>query len=317
MRTKTITLEHRPELAAHDAHGHVRAEVLLELSGGAGFNAAYELLAEYFGPRGEVEDLSALRRLVDAPWTHGEIQCRYDVMLARDAKGALLGAGDFFITVDAAQRFVLGVWNNMHVAPAARGRGIGSMLDDELGVRVRDIAAAAGLAQNATLLIASDLSPIDIDDLDTWRRMLLWSRRGYRLLPYAAFPLAHLELVDPSGSAHHLPPQPALTVVRRADEPRALAVLPRDALYGLVGSLVAIDGALIRDDSWMDNAARIRRAIDAFPHDEVALLPLPGEARTLAELSPLLRGAAFTGAAPHEDELRWLAAQCRQRGWTC
>lgn len=286
--------------------------ITFDRAGAAEFDVAYDALARYFLPRGEVDAREALRRVHAAPWEHGALLCSYEAVLVRDAAGALLGASDLYVLLDRARGTATCLVSNVHVEPGPRSRAIGLWMDEALGAFLDEIAAERDFRSGGPRLVAGDVEAIDAGDVDTWTRLVLWSLRGLRLVPHDAFPLQHLSNVDAAG--RRLPPTPAFLVIRRAGEPRRLDRLGREALHSLADGLAAINAALIGDDAAAAEAARLRRAIAAAP-GEVALQPLPGEAQTLDAITPLLRRVAFEGAAPEEHELRWLAARIAERGW--
>lgn len=287
--------------------------ITFERVGAAEFDVAYDALARYFAPRGEVDAREALRRVHAEPWEHGALLCSYEAVLARDAAGVLLGASDLYVLLDRARGVGTCLISNVHVEPGPRSRGVGLWMDEALGAFLDEIAAERGFPPGGPRLVVGDVEAIDADDLDTWTRLVLWSLRGLRLIPYDVFPLKHLSNVDAAG--RRLPPMPAFLLIRGAGEPRRLDRLGRDTLHSLADGLAAINAALIGDEDAAEYLAWLRRTIAAAPA-EVALTPLPGEARTLEAIAPLLRSVAFEGAAPAARELQWLAVRIAERGWS-
>lgn len=279
----------------------------------AEFDVAYDALARYFQPRGEVDAREVLRRVHAEPWEQGALLCSYEAVLVRDTTGALVGASDLYILLDRVRGIATCLISNVHVEPGPRSRGIGLWMDEALGAFLDVVAAERGFPPGGLRLVAGDVEAIDVDDLDSWTRLVLWSFRGLRLIPYEVFPLKHLANIDAAG--RRLPPMPALVVIRRAGEPRRLDRLGREALHSLADGIAAIDGALIGEEASAKYVACLRRAIAAAP-DEVALMPLPGETQTIGAIAPLLRSVAFAGAEPTERELQWLVARIAERGWS-
>jgi hypothetical protein len=279
----------------------------------AEFDVAYDALARYFQPRGEVDPREVLRRLHAEPWEQGPLQCSYEAVLVRDATGALVGASDLYILLDRVRGIATCLISSVHVEPGPRSRAIGLWMDEALGAFLDVVAAERGFPPGGLRLVAGDVKAIDVDDLDSWTRLLLWSFRGLRMIPYEVFPLMHLADIDAAG--RRMPPTPALVVIRRAGEPRRLDRLGREALHSLADGFAAIVGALIGDEASAKYVAWLRRTIAAAPH-EVTLMPLPGETQTIEAIAPLLRSVAFEGAEPTERELQWLAARIAERGWS-
>ncbi|MBL9101256.1 MAG: hypothetical protein JNL82_09870 [Myxococcales bacterium] len=269
-------------------------------------HAAHELIAAYFGQRGQLEDREVLRRLARSPWRLAGVECCYRALLARDGDGGRLGAVDAFVAVCRARRLAVCVGSNMHVLPAARGRGVGARIDEALDELLVAAAAAAGLGPAPRLFVVGDVQPIDIDDADTWRRQLLWSRRGYRVIPYAAFPLTHVGLVEQGGG--EAVPLPAVVVMRGVGSARRVAHVRRDDLMALADVMAAIASALVDGEHGRDHVEHVRRAIAAYPHDPIALRPLPGELHTGQTLTRMIGDAAFAadGGAP---------LSARERAW--
>jgi hypothetical protein len=286
--------------------------ITFERADAAEFDVAYDALARYFLPRGEVDPREALRRVHAEPWAQGALLCSYEAVLVRDATGALVGASDLYVLLDRARGIGTCLISNVHVEPGPRSRGIGLWMDEALGAFLDVIAAERDFPPGGLRLVAGDVEAIDVDDLDSWTRLVLWSFRGLRLIPYEVFPLKHLASVDAAG--RRLPPMPAFVVIRRAGEPRRLDRLGRDALHSLADGIAAIDERLIGEEASAAYIAWLRRTIAAAP-EQVALTPLPGEAQTIGAIAPLLHSVAFAGAGPTERELQWLTARIAERGW--
>ncbi|MBL9101259.1 MAG: hypothetical protein JNL82_09885 [Myxococcales bacterium] len=296
-----------------DPRARAAAErVTLERVGDQGFDAAYDLLEGYFGPRNELEARGPLRSALAAPWRHRSIVCRYHVVVARDRRGEVLGVGDMFCSVDHERRLGVLRYSNFLVLPAARGSGVASLLDEGSEALLRASLLSEGLAPETPSLVTSDIEPIDPTDLETWHRLRLWSRRGYRAVPYTAYPLRFLGPADPRDPTRQTTLATTFAVVRAPAWRPQMRVIRRAELLALVDADEASDLALFAADEVYASAARTRAAIVAAA-DPVELLPLPGEARTLSALVPLLSRQASGGGAG--DSASELAALLARHGW--
>ena len=277
-------------------------------SRGADFSEAYAALAAEFGPRGELERREVIAGWLDegaAPPANG-LHRTYHLLVARDEKGDLAGVRDCHVVLDRTGVAVVYLAHALVLAPYRR-MGLGALLRRvpiEIG---RAAIAEAGLAASQVdLLLAAEMEPVSLDDEATIIRLRAYGKDGFAAIAPAALPyfqpdfrdLDALDALD--GKSDEPRPIPLLAVVRFIGHEDAVS-LPARLARAFVTHLYAVFATHVRRDHLESLAAATLAVLDAFPHADVPLLPLPRSADDVSRLEALSRDAVRRA---HPQELR-------------
>lgn len=259
----------------------------LELVDAATFDDTYDRLAAYFGPSAEIEPREALRAELAAPRRRGDVDVVYLLVRVVDRDGDVVAVGDGRYVV--APDLVLGLGSNFFTDPARRGGKVASAVDLASKRPFLDhVAAVTGRSADVPALVAADVEPLSPDDPVTRRRLELWGRCHWRILPPRAFPFALLGQADPAAPDHLLPPVPNLLMVRSIDG-TPLDALDRPLLRRLADLLAATAGDDVPAEDVRGWRSAVDAALGAWDGDVVPLLRLPTRDAGPEVLAPLLR----------------------------
>lgn len=268
------------------------------------FAQAYAALAAEFGPRGELE-----RREVIAGWLDEDgaqsgdgLHRTYHLLVARDEQGALAGVRDCHVVIDRSGVAVVYLAHAL-VLPPYRRKGLGALLRRvpiEIGqAAIRD----AGLAASSVdLLLAAEMEPASLDDEASIVRLRGYGNDGFAAIAPAALPyfqpdFRDLDALDPEREQPR--PIPLLAVVRFVGHEDASS-LPARLARAFVTHLYAVFATHVRRDHLESLAAATLRVLDAFPHADVPLLPLPRAEGDASRLGALTREAVLRALAQEQ-----------------
>ncbi|MBL9008515.1 MAG: hypothetical protein JNJ46_29910 [Myxococcales bacterium] len=247
------------------------------------FDAAYDALAAYFGTRGQLEAKADLARLIDRaqdPLVCDGVAVVRPLLMLTTSDSQPVAVAERYVAYDPLSRVLSGLDANLLVLPAHRGARIGPLLERLLIHAGRRLLAPSGALRCTSGLELSDLEPLsrraaaDEIDADARRRVLVWGRNGYALIPPDVFPLSLLGMAA-SGGGMALPvPMRAILRIGMSAQRQPAAHVEKALLRTLAQHLYAAH-------AWADaEAAQVEYArqldcIAAAESDPVPLLPLP------------------------------------------
>lgn len=274
-------------------------------SRGPGFEEAYAALDAEFGPRGELERREVIASWLDsapAQQTEGNgLQRVYHLLVARDEKGALAGVRDCHVVLDRTGVAVVYLAHAL-VLPPYRRTGLGTLLRRVPIERGQAAIRNAGLAASSVdLLLAAEMEPVSRDDEASIVRLRAYGKDGFAAIAPAALPyfqpdFRDLDALDPGRDEPR--PIPLLAVVRFIGHDDACS-LPARLARAFVTHLYAVFRTHVRRDHLEALEAATLRVLDAFPHAEVPLLPLPRTMDDVSRVDSLSRDAVLR-ALPQE-----------------
>jgi hypothetical protein len=278
-------------------------------SAGDDFAEAYAALGAEFGPRGELERREVIARWLDeAPaGTQGELRRLYHLLVARDEHGTLAGVRDCHVGVEADARVALVYLAHSLVLPPYRRTGLGARFRTEPIVLARRALEDTGIAlSEIDVVLAAEMEPAVTSDAASYVRLAAYAKDGFaaiapRALPYCQPDFRDLDAAPPSDAEPR--PIPLLAIVRWVGHEGA-ATLPKRLARAFVRHLYAAFATHVRADHLATLSARTLGALDAFPGDDVPLLPLPRSTGDHDAIVPLSRDAVLSCFSPSPSELR-------------
>lgn len=248
------------------------------------FDAAYDALAAYFGARGQLEAKADLARLVDraqAPMVCDGVAVVRPLLTLTASDAQPVAVAERYVAYDPASRVLSGLDANLLVLPAHRGARIGPLLERLLIHAGRRLLASSGALHCTIGLELGDLEPLsrraaaDKIDADARRRMLVWGRNGYALIPPGVFPLSLLGMAASGGeSVAQLVPMRAILRIGMSAQREAATHVVKALLRTLAHHLYAAH-AWADAEAAQAEYARQLACIAAAESDPVPLLPLP------------------------------------------
>jgi spermidine synthase/GNAT superfamily N-acetyltransferase len=272
--------------AALAALAQVRLEPIRDADSPA-FDAAWELLASYFGPLGELEDRETLRGFVRAPrmqYAPG-LEGSYHLIAAWEG-GALVGVRDCWVDFDHAAGVCVVGLSHSYVVPAWRRRGLATLFRTVPQTLARQEAAARGVA--LPTLIVVEMEPADPDDPDTVIRLIAYGRSGFGVLDPARLRYSQVEFRDLLDAAHTA--QPMLVLVRTLGLPEG--PIPPEIVASFPRIFYATHRGFVPPGRVDPSERTALGALLASP-EPVGVLPLPDGPGTLDRLRPLVRSAVL------------------------
>jgi GNAT superfamily N-acetyltransferase len=260
----------------------------------AAFDEGYRILDAQFGPMNELER----REVLDRWFTRGSlsppdaaIQARYHMLLARDARGAVVAVRDCFTAVDRGASRVVALMSHSLVLPAHRRSGIAALLRASPVVFARRDAEAAGCKDPEILLVA-EMEHVEPAAKDTVVRLMAYSRAGFRMVPPWIVPYAQPDFRDLDAIGDEARPIPFILLVRQVGHEER-ASLAWDRLVAILDGLRAIHSPAVRASQLVAIRAHALQRRDPKPGAEIPLIKAPDSPARVGELAPLLRSALF------------------------
>ncbi len=200
----------------------------------AEFAEGHAVLADTFGPTGEIERPETLRAWFaagslsapDAP-----IRAHYHLLLAHDQDGALAGVRDCFVTVDRVARRAVVLLSHSLVLEPYRRTGLAALLRTAPATLARRALADVGVEDGEVLLVA-EMELIDPRDRASVIRLLAYGKAGFRFIPPTVLPYAQPDfraLDLPDGSRLEALPLPFVVLVRQVGEEHLATLTPQRA----------------------------------------------------------------------------------------
>ena len=240
------------------------------------FDEAYAALAAEFAPRGELE-----RREVVAEWLDGAAARpatwpAYQMLVARDERGALAGVRDCHVAIDRAAGLAVAYLAHALVLPAYRRTGLGALLRNAPITLVTDMLRAMSIAPGSMdVLLAAEMEHPSTGDEASVVRLVAYGKEGFSAIAPAALPYWQPDFRDLGArDVGEARPIPLLAIVRHVGH-EAAATLPKALARAFVETLYAVFSTHVRADHLAALEARTLGVLDVYPGDEVPLLPLP------------------------------------------
>jgi GNAT superfamily N-acetyltransferase len=262
------------------------------------FQIAYASLHAEFGARGELERREVLAGWVDEPKpaSAAGLDRTYHLLVVRSEQGELAAVRDCHVTVSRASATMVVYLAHALVMPAFRRTGIGSLLRRLPVQLAEDELRRAGLdAPEVDVLLAAEMEPLEAENEASMTRLIAYGRDGFAALDSAAFPYSQPDFRE-LRSARELEtavPLPLLAVVRWVGHDSA-ARLPKPLARAFVEHLYAVFASHVHPDQLVALKQRTLLRLDASPHEEVVLFPLPRSIEDRERLAPLQRARVLT-----------------------
>ncbi len=255
---------------------------------GADFAACYTMLETFFGPRGEMEDRSALQRFVaERLIVYGEaLEGTYHLVgVWKDEE--LVAVRDCYVDLDRTQGFSIVALSHAYIAPAWRRSGIGAILR-ALPVTLARSVQTERLGGVVPTLVSAEMEPVDPANPDTIVRLIAYGRSGFSVLDPQRFRYSQPDFRCLPQSRHT--GIALLGVVRPMGIPGTALPVELCAAYP---TLFHACHRMYLPAAQVDPSSQ--HAVDtlAASPEPVALLPLPTSRADLSSLRPLVRGAVL------------------------
>lgn len=180
----------------------------------AEFALGHGVLADVFGPTGEIEREETLRAWFDADSLSPEgarIRAHYHLLLAWDADGSLAAVRDCFVTVDPAARRAVVLLSHSFVFPQHRRGGLAALLRTAPATLARLALGPEG----GEILLLAEMELLDPRQRISVVRMLAYGRAGFRVIPAQQVPYAQPDFRDPTAPDFSALPLPFVMLVRQ------------------------------------------------------------------------------------------------------
>lgn len=277
------------------------------------FDQGFAMLDSAFGPTGEIERYDTLAAWfaagsLSAPGA--PIPAHYQMVIARDATGAIAGVRDCFVTVDAAANRAQVLLSHSLVLPEHRRTGVAALLRHApIALARRALAAstppsvAAGAPRREghtepEILLFAEMEQVQPTDRPSVIRLLAYGKAGYRVIPSSILPFAQPDFREEALQGR-IPPQPlpVLSVIRQVGHESATDI-PVDRVEAVVHHLLAVHRCHSRWDHLLPIRDHALNALSAWDRAQdgrrpVPLLPLPTQPTDVHWLAPLLRSVTF------------------------
>lgn len=257
------------------------------------FDAAYSMLHEFFAPRGELEDREALARFTRERVIHYApgMEGHYRLIVAWDGDD-LAGVRDCYVDLDLPNRLCLAALAHTLVAPRFRRTGLAAVFRALPATLAREaVAERYEDPGSVPILIAAEMEPVELDNLDTVVRLLAYGRSGFKVLDPARVPYSQPDFRDDVVSREGRTGIPLLAVVRWLDHPEATHVPV--ALAAAFPRLFHVCHRLYLPAWRVDPSEAHALAAIFSSADDVPLLALPTSPGHLESLAPLMREAVL------------------------
>lgn len=299
------------------------------------FARAYQILWEAFGPQGEMEPESAIRRfLLDDAYeaTPSGTFIRYFILIAKDRDGQLRGVRDGSVLYNPAYApdLCLVYLSHIFMLPQARGTVLTYWLriaPVELAVEYLFALHQRGLVRlpqpdqpgkyfGVQLDLAAEMEYFSPEDRLSLQRILFYGRGGFDVIDPRHFPYRQPDFRDPAViQATGNTPVPFMLLLRRmARERQARLPLPEASA---VMRLLYDEFACFCTPEFLRNSLDIvlRRLEErrAKGRADVALLPLPTGAKNLPRLKRLFRYDIYQRYYPNAAGTEAYVASMRER----
>lgn len=206
------------------------------------FAAAYALLWDEFGARGEMErDAVIADRLAwDPRRPHGDLALLYHLLVVRDAERVVAVRDHTAIVRLSSGGPTVVHLSHALVAPSHRGTGLAGWLRTFPLQTARACAVAVGRPAEHPIVLVAEMEPPDPLDLACTVRLRAYERAGFRMVDPALASYAQPDF-RPAAVLGDAPPAavPLVLVVRRvgreeeASMPGEEVAAAVDALYGM------------------------------------------------------------------------------------
>jgi len=285
--------------------------VEIEHPGHPDFRRAYGILHDAFGPHGEMEPESAIRRfLLDDAYEAlpSGTFIRYFLLVARDRDGTLRGVRDGSVIYNPkwAPDLCTVYLSHIFVLPEARGTVLTYWLriaPVELAIEYLHTLQQRGLVElplpeqpgryfGVKLNLAAEMEYFSPDDQLSLQRILFYGRGGFDVIDPRHFPYRQPDFRDPEAiTASGNRPVPFMLLLRRMGRERQ-ARLPIDEA-GVTMRMLYDEFACFCTPEFLQNSLDIvQQRLDdrgAKGKTDVALLPLPTGPKNLKRLKKLFR----------------------------
>ena len=251
----------------------------------AEFALGHRVLANVFGPSGEIEREATLRAWFDAGTLsppNAPIQAFYSLILAFDTDGSLAGVRDCFVTFDDASRRAVVLLSHSFVVPEHRRSGLAALLRTVPATLARTTPAEPP----AEVLLVAEMELLDPAQHISVIRMLAYGRAGFRVLPAQVVPYAQPDFRDLDALGVPATPLPFVMLVRQVGREDATTLTAARAA-ALVEHLQAIHRNHCRAEDIAPIRAHALRGLAAWGDAPIPLI-LPGR-DSIPALYPLLQ----------------------------
>ncbi len=291
------------------------------------FPAAFGLLWEAFGARGEMEHEEAVRAFLSddplVPTASGTF-VRYFILVAKDRAGRICGVRDGCVLYNAAYAtdLCLVYLARIFVLPEARGTALSLWLriaPVEIAVQYLGALASTGAISvpnpeaaadyfGMRLTLAAEMEFFSPNEPASVARLVFYGRGGFRAvnpdhLPYAQPDVRAPQLIRETGSH----PLPFMVLVRRMGREHE-ATLPIDEARAMMQLLYDDFLDQCAPEHLETSLALVLRRLEehAQSHDHVELLPLPTGPSTIERLRVLCRDHVlprhYSALAPRREQ---------------
>lgn len=185
---------------------------------GPGFRAAFDLLLNEFGPKGELEPEGVIARRLqpDADRRTTSPTWLYEMLLVTRAQAPVGVRDHTAIVIPGFSEVVVHMSHNL-VLPAWRRSGIAGWLRALPIQTARECLKNAGLSSDHPISLVAEMESADSGDSERTTRLLAYEKAGYRKVDPSAVHYLQPDFRDPSeiDADGRLRPIPLCLLVRR------------------------------------------------------------------------------------------------------
>lgn len=261
----------------------------------AGFLAAWDALDTFFGPRGELEDRTALEGFVRdglLPYEDG-MYGHYRLIVAWDGD-QFAGVRDCYVDFDPVAKLCVVALSHSWVAPDHRRSGLAAIF------RALPVTLARGIIQedptvaDFPVLVIAEMEPVTPADPNSVVRLVAYGRSGFSVMDPQRIPYSQPDFRQTPASPFNS--IPLLGVVRWVGNEAATALPPYMAA-GLPRLFHQAHRKYLPRDRVDPLEVHAMRTLSRQSTD-VALLPLPTTTKDLDVLAPLVQSAVLAAYPP-------------------
>ncbi len=235
----------------------------------ADFALGHAVLADVFGPTGEIERPETLRAWFDAgslSAPDAPIRATYHLVLAFDTDGSLAGVRDCFVTVDPIARRAVVLLSHSFVFPRHRRGGLAALLRT-----VPATLARHGGVDDPEILLVAEMELLAPHERIGVVRMLAYGKAGFRVIPAQVVPYAQPDFRDLDALGIEPAPLPFVMLVRQVGHEERGTLSPARAA-AVVEHLQAVHRCHCRMEHLLPIRAHAFRALAAWGDRPVPLI---------------------------------------------
>jgi hypothetical protein len=171
------------------------------------FDAAYEMLDSFFGPRGELEEKQVLAKMIeqrDIWFAQDTLFTRYHILTALH-QGALVGVRDCYTEIDPKRKICLIALSHSFIAPEHRRTGLAALFRELPVMLAKELCRELfSTNDNVPILVTAEMEPAEPTQQATMIRYISYGRAGFSAIDPTFLPYSQPDFrdLDALGFSH-------------------------------------------------------------------------------------------------------------------